>query len=81
MEVLTSIINMKKVDIILAGNIAINCGDIKVMNRIQSEAMYWNRHRNDIDVDLVIDLIEAQIDNLEDDFDVDFHVDSCHFLQ
>ena len=75
MEVLTSIINMKKVDIILAGNIAINCGDIKVINRIQSEAMYWNRHRNDIDVDLVIDLLEAQIDNLmERDFDVDHFV-------
>jgi len=74
MEVLTSIRNMAKTDVILAGNIAINSGDTDVIHHIWSEAIYWNQFRNDDDVNLVIDLLEAQIDNLEDDFDVDFHV-------
>lgn len=75
MEVLTRIRNIAKTDIILAGNIALNSGDIKVMNRIQSEAIYWNRRRNDVEVNLVIDLLEAQIDKLTEPFiDVDFEV-------
>ncbi len=70
-----NIINMTKTDILLAGNIALNSKDINVMNDVMFEMILWNQRRDDIDVDLVIDLLDAQIDNLtEDDFDVDFHV-------
>jgi hypothetical protein len=70
-----NIISIAKVDIILAGNIAINSTDINKMNDVMFEMIYWNRHHNDVDVDLVIDLLELQIENLTDaTIDVDFLV-------
>ena len=69
-----NIIGIAKVDIILAGNIAINSTDINKMNDVMFEMIYWNRHHNDVDVDLVIDLLDAQIDKLTDAIDVDFLV-------
>ena len=70
-----NIISIAKVDLILAGNIALNITDINKMNDVIFEMIYWNRHHNDVDVDNVIDLLEAQIDNLTDaTIDVDFLV-------
>jgi len=70
-----NIISIAKVDLILAGNIALNITDINKMNDVMFEMIYWNRHHNDVDVDNVIDLLEAQIDNLTDaTIDVDFLV-------
>jgi hypothetical protein len=69
-----SIISIAKVDIIIAGNIAIISTDINKMNDVMFEMIYWNRHHNDVDVDVVIDLLEGQIENLTDAIDVDFFV-------
>lgn len=70
-----NITGINKIDLILAGNVARNITDINKMNDVMFEMIYWNRHHNDVDVDVVIDLLELQIDKLTDaTIDVDFLV-------
>ena len=71
-----------KKQMLLLANTVLNSGDIKAMKGVMSEAIHWNHRRNDGDVNLMIDTLEAQLDSLTRKVvDVDFEVKLARELE